>query len=174
MPLSLALHEIAHGVPLSFRRIVDIPAETFVAALRHWEHTAPGNGLHIGHSQLRGLIEHDGDPGACRVEVRLARGRLRSPLRMRLEIGRWSWSPATTVLELIPDQRVRPTAAYFRAGHLLLDSLAVPLLRRVGQAHAADQQTQATPHAGPPPAVDLNPGSRGRYAPAGGSTQRRS
>jgi len=42
-------------------------------------------------------------------------------LRMRLEIDRWSSS--STALELIPDRLVRPTAEYFRAGRLLLDSL---------------------------------------------------
>ena len=57
----------------------------------------------------------------------MARGPLRPPLRMRLEINRWSSS--RTALDLIPDQRVRPAEAYFRrAGHLLLDSLTHSLL----------------------------------------------
>jgi hypothetical protein len=72
---------------------------------------------------LRGPIEHDRESGTYRIEVRLARGLLRRPLRMRLNLDRWSWRPARTALELIPCQRVWPTAAYFRAGHLLMDSL---------------------------------------------------
>jgi hypothetical protein len=57
---------------------------------------------------------------------------------MRLEITRWSARSCRTVLELVPCDRVRPTAAYFRAGHLLLDSLAAalggPATSRGGQA----------------------------------------
>jgi hypothetical protein len=41
---------------------------------------------------------------------------------MRLNVDRWS-RPSSTALELIPCGRVRATARYFRAGHLLLDSL---------------------------------------------------
>jgi hypothetical protein len=48
-------------------------------------------------------------------------------LRMRLEIDRWSSS--STALELIPSMLVRPTADYFRAGRLLLDSLTQSLAR---------------------------------------------
>jgi len=51
----------------------------------------------------------------------LARGALRRPLRMRLDIDRWS--ATSTALTLIPCQRVRPGDAYFRAGRALLDSL---------------------------------------------------
>jgi hypothetical protein len=40
---------------------------------------------------------------------------------MRLEIDRWS--ATSTAVELIPCGLVRPTAAYFEAGHLFLDSL---------------------------------------------------
>src|SRR5215470_490112 len=76
--------------------------------------------------------------GTCRVEVRLARGRLRPLLPMRLDIDRWTWQPARTALELIPCQRVRPTAAYFRAGHLLLDSLTDALPHHLPTAYAAD------------------------------------
>jgi len=43
---------------------------------------------------------------------------------MRLEVDRWSASSARTALELIPCQQVRPTGAYFRSGHFLMDSLA--------------------------------------------------
>jgi hypothetical protein len=42
---------------------------------------------------------------------------------MRLDIDCWSSSPPASSLELIPRWRVRATARYFRAGHLLLDSL---------------------------------------------------
>jgi len=52
-----------------------------------------------------------------------APGALRPRVRMRLEVDRWSASSARTALELIPCQRVWPTGAYFRSGHLLLDSL---------------------------------------------------
>ena len=68
-------------------------------------------------------IEHDRDSGTCRIQVRLARGPLRPALRMRLEADHWSSSPPRTAVELIPCGPVRPSAAYFRAGHLLLDSL---------------------------------------------------
>ena len=70
---------------------------------------------------LTGLVEHDREAGTRRIQVRLARGSLRPLLRMRLDIDRESAS--STVVELIPCGRVRPTAAYFRAGHLLLDLL---------------------------------------------------
>ena len=110
----------------SFRRIVDIPFAAWVAALDRWQLTAPGSELRLGQSLLRGPAGHDQHFGTCRIQVRLARGPLRPPLRMRLDIDRWS--ATSTALELIPCQRIRPTAAYFRAGHALLDSLthAVP------------------------------------------------
>jgi len=113
------------GIPpvpawLSFRRIVDVPFETCVAALDGWQHTAQGGEVQVGQSLLRARIEHDHNTGTCRIQVRLARARLRPHLRMRLDIDRWS---SSTALELIPCGPVRPTAAYFRAGHLLLDSL---------------------------------------------------
>ena len=135
---------------LSFRRIVDIPFETCVAAIESWPRTGQDSELHLGHSLVRGSAEHNRDTGTCRVEIRLARGRLRPPLRMRLDIDRWTWSPARTALELIPGQRVRPTAAYFRAGHLLLDSLTRALPQHIAQAHAADlgspQFRRTSPH----------------------------
>jgi len=108
---------------LSFRRIIDTPFETCVAALENWQRTEQDGELRIGQSLLRGPIEHDRDSGTCRIDVRLARGPMRPLLRMRLNIDRWSWPSARTALELIPCDRVRPTAAYFRSGHLLLDSL---------------------------------------------------
>src|SRR5207247_10132157 len=92
--------------------------ETCVAALENWQRTEQDGELRIGHSLLRGPIEHDRVSGTCRIDVRLARGPMRPLLRMRLNIDRWSWPPARTALELIPCDRVRPTAADFRAGHL--------------------------------------------------------
>jgi hypothetical protein len=102
---------------LSFRRIVDVPFEACVTALG---------------SRLRGPIGWDPDSGTCRIDVALAQGRLRPPLRMTLEVDRWSTSPPSTALELVPRQRVRAAPRYFRAGHRLLDSLISSL--RPGQA----------------------------------------
>jgi hypothetical protein len=114
---------------LSFRRIADIPFEAYVDVLGNWQCAGHRGELRIGQSLLRGPVEHDRGSGTYRIEVRLARGSLRPPLRMRLNIDRWSWLPARTALELIPCERVRPTAAYFRAGHLLLDSLTCSVPR---------------------------------------------
>ena len=127
---------------LSFRRIVDVPFETCVAALDSWQRTGHGAKLWFGRSQLLGPIRHDRDLGTRRIQVRLARGPLRRPLRMRLDIDRWSSS--STALELIPCRLVRPTAAYFRAGHLLLDSLTRSLPQHMPPAHA--QHTASQPH----------------------------
>jgi hypothetical protein len=113
----------APPIATTFRRIVDIPFETCVAAVENWQGAVPHSDLQIGQSLLRGPIEHGRDSGTCRIEVRLARGPLRPLLAMRLNIDRWSGPAARTALELIPGKRIRPTAAYFRAGHLLLDSL---------------------------------------------------
>jgi hypothetical protein len=108
---------------LSFRRIVDIPLEACVTALESWRLHGHDGELRVGKSRLRGPIEHDRGSGTCRVKVDLAQGPLRPLLRMRLDVDCWS-SPSSTALELIPRGRVRATARYFRAGHLLLDSLA--------------------------------------------------
>ena len=107
---------------LSFWRIVDVPFETVLAALDSWQRTGHGGELRFGGSQLLGPMEHDRDSGTRTIEVRLARGPLHPSLRMRLDVDRWSSS--STALELIPRRLVRPTADYFRAGRLLLDSLA--------------------------------------------------
>ena len=126
--------------PLSFQRIVDVPFETCVAALDRWQHAGHGGGPRSGGSRVLGPMEHDRDTGTGRIQVRLARGPLRPLLRMRLDVDRWSSS--STALELIPCGRVRPTAAYLRAGHLLLDSLTRSLPRHLppGRAqHAASQ-----------------------------------
>jgi hypothetical protein len=118
------LARAANPVPgwLLFRRIVDVPFDTCLAALQSRQRSAQDGELRIGKSLLRGPIEHDRDWGTCRIRVRLARGPLRPLLPMRLGIDRWSSS--STAVELIPCRRVRPTAAYFRAGHFLLDCLA--------------------------------------------------
>ena len=113
---------------LSFWQTVDVPFETCVAALDDWLRTGHGGGLRFGGSRLSGPMEHDRDLGTRRIQVRLARGPLHPPLRMRLEIDRWSSS--STALELIPCRLVRPTAEYFRAGRLLLDSLTRSLPQR--------------------------------------------
>lgn len=122
----------ASTVPVSgsllFWRIVDVPFETYVAALGSWLGTRHGGELRLGGSQLLGPMEHDRDVGTRRLQARLARGPLYPPLRMRLDIDRWSSS--STALELIPGRLVRPTADYFRAGGLLLDSLTRSLPRR--------------------------------------------
>ena len=99
----------------SFRRIADIPFGTYLAALDSWQLTRPDGELRLGNSLLQGPIERDHHTGTRRIEVRLARGPLRPPVRMRLDIE--PWSPTATALELIPCQRVRPSAAYFAAGH---------------------------------------------------------
>ena len=129
------------GGSLSFRRIMDVPFETCVAALDSWQRTGYCE-LRVGESLLRGPVEHDREVGTRRIQVRLARGSLRPLLRMRLDIDRWSAS--STVVELIPCGRVRPTAAYFRAGHLLLDLLTRSLLQYLPAADARDTASQ--PH----------------------------
>ena len=116
---------------LSFRRIVDIPFGTCLAALESWQRTRHDGEVHIGNSRLRGPITHDRHSGTRRIEVGLARWPLRPLLRMRLDIDHWSSTPPRTALELIPRRRIRPTATYFRAGHLLLDSLTRSLPQHV-------------------------------------------
>jgi len=131
---------------LSFRRIVDVPFQACMAALDSWQRTGHGGELRSGGTRLPGPVEHDRDSGTRRIEVRLARGPLRPSLRMRLDIDRWSSS--STALELIPCGRVRPTAAYFRAGHLLLDSLTRFLPQHLPAAHAPDTASQPPVPAG--------------------------
>jgi hypothetical protein len=127
------------GGSLSFRRILDVRFETCVAALDSWQRTGQCE-LPVGGSLLRGPVEHDREAGTRRIQVRLARGSLRPLLRMRLDIDRWSAS--STVVELIPCGRVRPAAAYFRAGHLLLDLLTRSLLQYLPAADARDTASQ--------------------------------
>ena len=126
----------------AFRRIMDVPFQACVAALDSWQR-AGCRELRVGDSLVHGPVEHDSTTGTRRIQVRLARGSLRPPLRMRLNIDRWSAS--STVFELIPCGRVRPTGAYFRAGHLLLDSLTRSLLQDVPAAVA--RETVRRPHA---------------------------
>ena len=114
---------------LSFPRIIDVPFEICVATLESWQRTGQEGELHIGQSRLRWPIRQDRDLGTYWIGVGLDRGPLRPPLRMRLDIARWSRVSSRTALELIPCQLVRPTPAYFRSGHLLLDSLT-QLLRQ--------------------------------------------
>jgi hypothetical protein len=123
---------------LMFRRIVDIPFETCVAALESWPPAGQDGDLHIGHSLVRRPADHDREPDTCQVQVRLARGPLRPLLLMRLDVDPWTWSPPRTALELIPCQRVRPSVTYFRAGHLLLDSLTSRLRRGLPAADRED------------------------------------
>ena len=123
---------------MSFRRIADIPFDAYMAAVDSWQLTGHHGELRRGNSLLRGPTERDPHFGTTRIEVRLARGPLRPPVRMRLEIE--PWSPTATALELIPCQRVRPSAAYFAAGHRLLDSLTRPLPVRVPVQQRPDQE----------------------------------
>jgi hypothetical protein len=118
------------GCWLSFPRIIDVPFETCMATLESWQRAGHDGELHIGQNVLRWPIGHDSDLRTSWIEVGLARGPLRPPLRMRLEIYRWSRLSSRTALELVPRQRVRPTEAYFRSGHLLMDSLTRSLRQR--------------------------------------------
>jgi hypothetical protein len=128
--------------PGSFRRIVDVPFETCVAALDGWQQTAQAGEVRFGDSVLCGPVERVSGSATCRIQVRLARAAWRPLLRMRVDIDRWSSS--STAVELIPDGRVRLTAAYFRAGHRLLDSLTRHLLQPLPPAPVRDT-------ASPPP-----------------------
>jgi hypothetical protein len=119
---------------------VDVPFETCVAALDSWQHKGQGGEVRFGDSLLCGPVEHYPGSATCRIQVRLARGGLRPLLRMRADIDRWSSS--STAVELIPGGRVRPTAAYFRAGHRLLDSLTRQLRQPLPPAQARDTASQ--------------------------------
>ena len=148
---------------LSFPRIVDVPFDACVATLESWQqHTGQDGELHIGPGLLRWPIEHDRDLGTYRIGAGLDRGLLRPPLRMRLEIARWSRLSSRTALELIPCQLVRPTAAYFRSGHLLLDSLTHSLRQELpaSASHLFDQFPAETRNA-----ADASPHTRKCLAP---------
>lgn len=131
--------------PASFRRIVDVPFEMCVTKLDSWQQAEQGE-VRFGDSLLCGPAERDLGSGTYRIQVRLARGALRPLLRVRIDIDRWSSS--STALELIPGEHVRPTAAYFRAGHLLLDSLTRQLLQPSPPAQVRDTASQPPAPAG--------------------------
>jgi hypothetical protein len=124
---------------LSFQLVADVPFDAFMAAVekRLTEH---GGELRLGNGRLLGPAEPDQFFGTRRLEVRLGRGPLRPAVRMRLDIA--PWSPAATTLELIPCQRVKPSAGYFAAGRRLLDSLTpavmTPVSRRPGLGFSDD------------------------------------
>ncbi len=134
---------------LSFRRITGIPFDAYLAALDSWQLTGDHGELRLGNSLLRGPVERDQHSGTRRIEVWLTRGPLRPPVRMRLDIE--PWSPTATALELIPCQRVRPSAAYFAAGHRLLDSLTRTLpVRVLAQQRPDEDYLRADVSAGHP------------------------
>ena len=128
---------------LSFQRIADLPFGTCVAALESWQLTGRDGGRRTGQGLVCGPVDHDRDSGTCRVQVRLARGRLRPRLRMRLQADHWSSWPPRTALELIPCGHVRPGAGYFRAGHLLMDSLIRSLAPQEHQSVARQEHDMA-------------------------------
>ena len=68
-----------------FRRIQEIPCEAYLAMLAGWELTGDGSELCLGGSLLRGPVEQDHFFGTWRIEVRLARGRLRRPRGRRCQ-----------------------------------------------------------------------------------------
>ena len=118
---------------LSFWRVVDVPFEACVAGLDSWLRTGHGGELLFGGSQLLGPMEHDLGVGTRRIQVRLARGPLYPPLRMRGD------RPLVLIvyrMELIPSRLVGLQTIISGAGRLLLDSLtrAVPASGAVGHA----------------------------------------
>ena len=152
--------------PLSFWRITHVPFAAWLAALERWQLTGDGSELRFGDSQLRGPAEHDPHFGTCQIEVRLARGALRRPLRMRLEIDHWS--ATSTALTLIPCKPVRPGTAYFRAGRRLLDSLTCAAGTPASTAASpARKRTPATRPSGHP-AAGGEPGIPGVRQPMPG------
>ncbi len=108
---------------LSFWRIVDVPFETLAAAL---DSMPDSREARLGRSERRGPGEAGDRTDTRRVEVRLGRGPLRPVLPMRLEIDRWS--DTATAVELVPSRMVRPSEAYFEAGHHFLDTLTRSLV----------------------------------------------
>jgi hypothetical protein len=144
---------------LSFWRIAHVPFAAWLAALERWQLTGHGSELRLGNSELHGPAEHDPHFGTCHIEVRLARGALRRPLRMQLDID--YWSATSTALTLIPCQPVRPGTAYFHAGRRLLDSLTC------AAGTAALQPRQNTPATRPSghPLADGDAGNPGVRQP---------
>jgi len=152
--------------PLSFWRIVPTPFAAWVAALERWQLTARDGEGRLGHSVLRGPAEYDPHFGTCRIEVRLARGPLRPPVRMQLHIDHWS--ATATAAELIPCQRVSPTAAYFRAGRALLDALTRALRARTPVPNLAGVPPRRPPadQAEPRTVAQAGPAARPAAIPA--------
>jgi hypothetical protein len=134
-----------------FQGIADTPFDAYMAALESWQLTGHGGELRLGNSLLRGPIEHDQHFGTWRIEVCLRRGPLRPPVRMRLHIA--PWYTGATALELIPCQRVRPSAAYLAAGHRLLDSLTRTLPARVPVQQRPNQDDLCAPISAGSPAL---------------------
>jgi hypothetical protein len=135
---------------LSFREIADLPFDYCITALESCQLTGHDGELRLGSSLLRGPIERDQHFGTCQIKVRLGRGPWRPPVRMRLVIA--PWSSTATAIELIPSQQVRPSAAYFAAGHRLLDSLTRTLQARMPVQQREDRDHLHTPvGAGGPP-----------------------
>ena len=135
---------------LSFREISDIPFDTYMAALESCQLIGHDGELRLGKSLLRGPIEHNQHFGTWQIKVSLGRGPLRPPVRMRLVIA--PWSSTATALELIPCQQVRPSSAYFAAGHRLLDSLTRTLQSRIPVQQRRDQDYLRAPvRVGAPP-----------------------
>lgn len=132
-----------------FQRIADTPFDAYMAALESWQLTGQGGELRLGNSLLHGPIEHDQHFGTWRIEVCLSRGPLRPPVRMRLDIA--PWYTGATVLELIPCQRVRPSAAYLAAGHRMLEFLTrtlpvcVPVQQRPDQDYLRTTVSAGSP-----------------------------
>ena len=78
---------------------------------------------------------------------------------MRLHIDRLP--PSRTALELIPSQRARPTAGYFRAGHRLMDSVTCALpasARHAPKTTSARARPADAPQPQPAPETSV-PGS---------------
>lgn len=104
---------------LSFRRIVNVPFETFVAALDSWQRTGQGE-LQVGDSLLCGPVDHDRETGTRRLQVRLRRGPLRPLLPMRLDIDRWSTSST------VPDSPGRARLSGCGEGRTAIDGNREP------------------------------------------------
>jgi len=103
---SIANHRAAAGSapslanPLSFRAIAKIPFDEYMATLDSAQLTGHDSELRLGTSLLQGPIQRYHSLGTWQVQVRLGRGPLRPPARMRLDIA--PWPPAATALETHP------------------------------------------------------------------------
>jgi hypothetical protein len=109
--------------PLSvtFVRRLDVPFETAVDRFDQWWRVGSrGEVIDVAGSRLVGPPKRGDGGGERRVGVLLGRRSLHAPLRMDLQIVRWSASFGTTI-ELLPLRRLHPGQGYFRDGHLLLD-----------------------------------------------------